>query len=99
MAIALIFTPAAMSAAQYDEIHRRLVAAGEGAPRGRIFHACHGSGDHMQVFDAWESRESFERFAGTLIPILGEVGVDPGEPRLAEIHYLAAGELPATQAA
>ena len=30
------------------------------------------------VFDVWTSQEAFDRFAKTLMPILQQLGVDPG---------------------
>jgi len=91
MAIAIVFTPPSMDAAKYDEIIRRLNEAGQGAPAGRLYHACYGSGDRLRVFDVWDSRESFENFGQTLMPILQEMGVDPGQPEFSEIHNTIEG--------
>ncbi|HEX8245211.1 MAG TPA: hypothetical protein VF541_16990, partial [Longimicrobium sp.] len=92
MAIAIQFSPASMDAARYDEILRRLDAAGEGAPAGRIFHVCHGTGDRLRVLDVWDSRESFERFGATLLPVLRELGIDPGQPEITGVHNTLAGD-------
>src|SRR5215467_7262322 len=86
MAFAFAFKPAAMDGDQYDECIRRLEAAGAGAPAGRLYHACHGSGNQLRVFDVWESMESFERFGATLGPILQELGVDPGSQEITPVH-------------
>jgi hypothetical protein len=91
MAIAVVFTPPALTAAKYDEIMERLAGAGQGSPAGRLYHACHGGQDQLRVFDVWDSRESFEQFGRTLMPILREVGVDPGQPAVGEIHNIVAG--------
>jgi hypothetical protein len=80
-----------MNQAQYDECIKRLNAAGAGAPAGRLYHACYGSGDRLRVFDVWESPESFERFGPTLMPILQDLGIDPGEPEIVEIHNIIPG--------
>ena len=45
----------------------------------------------IQVFDIWDAEESFEAFGATLIPILSELGVDPGEPMVAPVHHVIAG--------
>jgi hypothetical protein len=91
MAIGMYFAPEAMSAAQYDDITRRLEEAGQGAPAGRTYHvALEGSGG-VQVFDVWDSQESFDAFGETLMPILGEVGVDPGEPMVSEVRNIITG--------
>jgi hypothetical protein len=85
------FSPEAMSSQQYDEITRRLEAAGLGAPEGRIHHTAYGSAEAIRVFDVWESPEVFERFGPILMPILQDVGVDPGTPEVAPVHNLIAG--------
>ena len=87
MAIALVFTPASMTAAHYDDVIKRLEAAGAGAPPGRLYHVCFGSGDRLRVVDVWESQETFDAFGRTLMPILigrprgaaGPVAVRAGE--------------------
>jgi hypothetical protein len=90
MAYAIQFTPK-MNQAQYDECMKRLNAAGAGAPAGRLYHACYGSGDRLRVFDVWESPESFDRFGPTLMPILQDIGIDPGVPEIVEIHNIIPG--------
>ena len=89
MAYAIQFTPK-MNTQQYDEVIKRLGEAGAGAPAGRTYHACYGAGDRLRVFDVWESRETFEQFGQTLLPILQAVGVDPGVPEVVEIHNVIA---------
>lgn len=91
MAIGIYFNPASMSAAQYDEVIRRLDAAGAGRPSGRLHHACFGSGDKLQVFDIWDSQQDFDNFGQTLIPILNEIGVDAGQPTVEPVHNLIPG--------
>jgi hypothetical protein len=91
MAITVTFTPAAMSAEQYSEIIRRLESAGAGAPPGRRYHVASRAGASIQVVDVWDSPESFAAFGQTLLPIVQAVGVDPGEPAIAEAHNIVAG--------
>jgi hypothetical protein len=81
-----------MTAQQYDQIIERLTAAGAGAPEGRRYHVCFGSGDRLQVLDVWESPESFEQFGQTLMPILQQLGVDPGQPAIQPVHSTIIGE-------
>jgi hypothetical protein len=40
------------------------------------------------VYDIWDSPENFEAFGKVLMPILAEVGVDPGEPAVMPVHKL-----------
>jgi hypothetical protein len=85
MAYAYHFNPQSMNATQYTECIARLEAAGAGKPPGRRYHVAYGLPDHIQVLDVWESAEDFERFGQTLVPILSELGVDPGAPEIEEI--------------
>jgi hypothetical protein len=91
MAISVYINPVSATAAQYDEIIRRLDAAGAGEPAGRLYHACFGSGDKLQVFDIWESQQAFDKFGETMIPIVQEVGVDLGQPMVEPVHNLIQG--------
>ena len=68
-----------------------LEAAGAGSPPGRLYHAALESDGLIQVFDVWESQESFEAFGGTLLPIMGELGVDPGQPMVAPVRNTIQG--------
>ena len=91
MAIGIYFAPTAMSADQYDTIVRKLEAAGAGHPAGRSYHACFGSAGKLAVFDVWDSQAAFDRFGETLMPILKEVGADPGQPQVMPIHNVIVG--------
>jgi len=88
MAVLLRFAPEKMSAKQYYEIIRRLDEAGEGSPDGRLYHVCFGDGDCLQVSDIWDSVESFQKFGEILMPILQDMGVDPGEPAVIQVHNI-----------
>ncbi len=86
MALCFSFSPASMNAQQYDEAIRRLQAAGAGSPPGRLHHVCFGEANNLKVVDIWESQEAFERFGQTLMPIMQEIGLDPGQPQVAPVH-------------
>lgn len=86
MAIAIYFHPESMSAAQYEDVMRRLEAAGQGKPKGRTHHSTFGPDDHLMVYDVWDSQEDFDAFGQTLMPILAEVGLDPGQPDVMPVH-------------
>ena len=89
MALAFYFSPTpVMTAQQYDECIKRLRKAGASHPPGRVYHACFGTNDSVAVFDVWTSQAAFEKFGQTLMPILHELGVDPGQPRVMEIHNI-----------
>jgi hypothetical protein len=91
MAISIYVNPASLTAAQYDDIGGRLDAAGAGKPAGRLYHACFGSGDKLQVFEIWESQQASDKSRETLMPILQEVGLDPGQLMVEPVHNLIQG--------
>ncbi len=91
MALGYYFAPQSFSSEQYDETLRRLEAAGAGAPAGRSYHCAFKAEDGLHVFDVWDSAESFDAFGQTLMPILSELGVDPGQPHVAEVYNIIIG--------
>ena len=91
MAVGYYFSPKSMSADQYDESLRRLEQAGQGSPDGRLVHVAFSGENGLNVFDVWESEEKFNAFGPTLMPILGEVGIDPGQPDVVQVHNLIHG--------
>jgi hypothetical protein len=90
MAIAIMFTHS-MNASQYDEVIKRLENAGASAPPGRLYHVCFGTGTSLSIVDVWESQDAFNAFGQTLVPILQQLGVDPGQPQVAEVHNIIQG--------
>ena len=86
MSILARFTPASLTAAQYDETISKLEGAGEFPPDGLDYHVCFGSEGSMAVSEVWDSREQLEAFGERLMPILSEVGINAGEPAIIEIH-------------
>jgi hypothetical protein len=91
MALGFYFAPESFTPEQYDEAIRRLDAAGAGSPPGRSYHCAFSGEGGINVFDVWDSQESFDKFGETLLPIMAELGTDPGEPQVAEIHNIIIG--------
>lgn len=91
MALGFYFASESFSTEQYDEAIGRLEAAGAGSPPGRSYHCAFTGPGGIQVFDVWDSQESFDKFGETLMPILTELGVDPGQPVVAEVHNIIVG--------
>jgi hypothetical protein len=91
MALGFYFSPSSFTPARYDEVIKRLDAAGAGAPAGRTYHCAMEVDGLIQVFDVWESQESFEAFGATLVPIMTELGADPGQPMVAPVHNIIKG--------
>ena len=86
MAIGVYYSPAALSAAQYDECIKLLKKAGAGNPAGRSYHTAFGPKDKLMVFDVWTSQAALEKFGKTLMPILQQLGIDPGQPAVMPVH-------------
>jgi hypothetical protein len=91
MALGFFFTPSGFPPDTYDEAIKRLDAAGAGAPEGRTHHFAVETDDGIQVFDVWESQEAFEAFGATLLPIMAELGADPGQPKVGRVHNVIDG--------
>jgi len=77
---------------KYDEVVRRLEAAGEGMPAGRLFHVCFGDTENLRVSDIWDTRENFERFFGVVGGIMEDIGLPAGEPEFFEVHNYIFGD-------
>ena len=86
MALGIYFALTGMTAEKYDECIKRLNKAGVQHPAGRTYHASFGTRDKLSVFDVWTSQAAFDKFGLTLMPILQQVGVDPGQPGVMEIY-------------
>ena len=91
MAVVVRFTPDGMTSEKYDEIIRTLEEAGAGAPAGRLYHVCFGDKANLRVSDIWDSMENFQAFGSTLMPILQQLGQDPGTPDVIEVHNIIEG--------
>jgi hypothetical protein len=92
MAVAALSTAASMTAEQYHRISEHLDASRTATPPGRRFHACFGHGDHLMVFDVWDSIEELDAFTTTLMPILAIEHIDMAAPEPLEIHNLVDGD-------
>ncbi len=88
MAIAAYFHPKNMTLAQFSEIYRRLEQTGGKPDPHRLHHSCFGEDGDLMVYDIWDSPESVQAFGQVLMPILADVGVDPGEPAVMPVNKL-----------
>jgi hypothetical protein len=86
MSVLIRFAPASLTAAQYDESIRKLEAAGDFPPDGLDYHLCFGSEGSLRVSEIWDSKEQLEAFGERLMPVLAEVGIEPGEPEVMPVH-------------
>jgi hypothetical protein len=91
MSLGFYFTPGSFTPAEYDEAVNQLEAAGAGAPAGRLYHVALETDGQIQVFDVWDSQESFDAFGETLVPIMTALGGDPGQPMVSKVHNIIQG--------
>ena len=72
--IAIYITTENMTAEQHAAGRRRLREAG--APEDAMkLHSVFGEEGKLQVFDIWDTQETFDAFLGYLVPILEGLGV------------------------
>ena len=88
MSIVVRFAPASLTAQQYDEAVRRIQNAGQWPPDGLDYHVCFGSDGNLRVSEIWDSQKQLEAFGERLMPLLAEVGIDPGQPEVLPIHNI-----------
>lgn len=88
MSVLVRFAPASLNAEQYDDVVARLAAEGVSPAEGLDYEICFGSGDNFRVSLVWDSQEKFDAFGARLGPILAELGIDPGEPEIFEVHNI-----------
>jgi hypothetical protein len=50
------------------------------------YHVCFGQDGDLRVREIWDSQEKFEAFGERLMPILSEVGIQPGNPEIHEVQ-------------
>ena len=73
---------------QYDETIRRLEKSGDWLPEGLEYHVAFKSDGKFRVSEIWDSREQFDAFGEHLMPVLKDVGIEPGKPEMLEIHNI-----------
>ena len=85
MAIVVKFSVSGMPVEKYEAVLRRLEASGAGSPPGRLHHVSYGSRDNLQVIDVFDSQDSLDSFGKTLLPILGQMGIE-AQPEIQEAY-------------
>lgn len=88
MSVLVRFNPASLTAEQYDDVVSRMDEENN-PPEGRDYHVCFGTEGNLKVSEIWDSQEHVQAYAEKLMPVLAEVGIDPGEPEFIEIHNVA----------
>jgi hypothetical protein len=88
MSVLVRWVPPSLTAEQYDEAVRRLEQGGAFPPDGLDYHVCFKVDGNYRVSEIWDSEGQLRAFGERLMPVLSEVGIDPGEPELLEIHNI-----------
>jgi hypothetical protein len=89
MSIVVRFNPTNLTREKYDESVRRGEEQGVWPnPDGLELHVLFGSEGDLRVSEIWDSREQWEAFGEELMPILADVGIDPGNPDVFEVHNI-----------
>ena len=88
MPIAVYFHLTGLSVEQLAEVHRCAHDGIDGAaPQGYVHHSVFGTDGDLMIYDIWESQEDFEAFGNVLMPILGELGVEAGQPAVVPLIH------------
>jgi hypothetical protein len=80
------FSPEGASTQQYDEVTARLEAEGHWPPDGLDYHCAFLADGNLRVSEIWDSREQFEAFGQHLMPVLADVGIQPGQPEILDVY-------------
>jgi hypothetical protein len=92
VAVVAVFQSPSLTQERYEESVRRLTGGksrldspADWPVEGLLAHVAGQGSSGFRVVDVWESEDSFRRFGETLIPILGEIGVE-GQPEIYPAH-------------
>jgi hypothetical protein len=88
VSVLIRFAPASLSVEQYDEAVGRIQENGEWPPDGMEYHVCFGSDGNLRVSEIWDSQEQLDAFGERLMPVLSEIGIEPGQPEILEVHNI-----------
>jgi hypothetical protein len=89
MSILARFTPRSLTAEQYDRATKQLEEAeSDWPPDGLDIHVCFGSDGELKVSEIWDSQDQFDAFGERLMPQLADLGIDPGDPEIIEVHNI-----------
>ncbi len=90
MSIVVRYSPPSATPQQYDEADARVKQElGEEMPDGCDYHVAFvGLDGNIRVSEIWDSREQWQAWGERLMPLLGGLGVDPGQPEVLEVHNI-----------
>jgi hypothetical protein len=88
MSILCRFVPSSITTEQYEESVRRLQESGDFPADGMDYHCAYTVDGSLRVSEVWDSREQWEAFGERLMPLLADIGIDPGEPEILDVHNI-----------
>jgi hypothetical protein len=88
VSVLIRFSPPSLTAEQYDEAVRRLTEEGVFPAEGLDYEICFGSDGNLKVSQVWDTQQQLEAFGARLRPILADLGIDPGEPEIVDVHNI-----------
>jgi hypothetical protein len=88
MSILVRFSPSSITTEQYEESVRRLQESGGFPAEGMDYHCAFFVDGNLRVSEVWDSREQWEAFGERLRPLLADIGIEPGEPEVVEVHNI-----------
>lgn len=88
MSLLIRFNPPSLTADQYDNAVRRMTEEGVHPADGLDYEICFGEPGNLKVSQVWDSQKQLDAFAERLMPVLAELGIDPGEPEVLEVHHI-----------
>ena len=90
MSIVVRFHPTNVTKQKYDESLRRMEQAGIWPdPPGLQLHVLFGPDGDLHVSEIWSSREEFQAYGQSLMPILADIGIEfSAEPDVFEVQNL-----------
>ena len=86
MAICVYFVPVSMNAGQYQQAVKLIAEAGQGAPPGRLYHVCFGTGDKLQVVDVWRSQAEWDDFSQVGAKAAEQLGMEIASINIEPVH-------------
>jgi hypothetical protein len=88
VSLVIRFSPPSLTAEQYDNAVRRLTEEGALPHDGLDYEICFGKPGNLKVSQVWDSQEQLDAFGARLMPILAELGIEPGDPEILEVHNI-----------
>ena len=88
MSILCRFVPSSVTTEQYEESVRRLQESGDFPADGMDYHCAYFVDGSLRVSEIWDSREQWEAFGERLMPLLADIGIEPGEPEILDVHNI-----------